>query len=901
MKPFTFLLALAWLSSVHGYFYVPNFMASLPFKGGMSYAQVNSSIVMFGGENATTSFTNNLYQLTQTETSFTWNTLPQQNPPEGSVYGQSVVSSTGTSLLQLGGITQSAVAYLSLNTTVPMPLQLHMYSFATGAWSSPNITGAPVNRNRFSATIDSSNKIYIYGGALIQGTVLSDLWVLDANAGTYTQLQPTDVGHYGHTTSILSDGRLVVLGGVSPTLVNGQAVLKLAPMNMAYVYDPKAATWTKQQLNPYGANYPTTRSGHTASVTSDGKIILFGGDNGGTPRSKLYLNNVATLDTNTWTWSFPEPAGIPPSRRTNCIGAILDGKHLTVAFGEALNSYYNDINVMSIDDSAWLQSFGAVQKTSKSGISTGVIVGVTIAAVALVAIILFLLWRFKSYVIWLAKRIHADIWKPRSGEPVWAETTRIIFQVFFLFLFVMFLVFVIKQAVDSPNVTQRIEVASAEVETPDVRFCFDGYPTYPIASDTRNPGVVCQTNTGYSCSSYIQPLNMSVFEPTFADKLGAVSCYLFRSDPSFKMSATSGDNNGSHLIFSFFGDNTITSGRVHVSIFPKSMDPNVKVYGINDEVPVLISDQDVLNWQNAERNDLQATNVYTIEPFSYSAMSYDIIDHRYMQPVGWNYVGFLPIYNHTSEVDSNFRQEAPNPNYVALGHSDIGLIAVIPNTWASLTDREVKMYTLVNALGFVGGIFGLLVAAQTWMFGFRPRSPWGVVHRWSVGDMRRSLLRGLQSKFKTTDAGIPLIHPVHKRFSVNNLQDLGGESEEQRIERVEERMQTLEMLFKAYYVDDEVFRSLDNANHASKDGYLNNPRSGPGGPGARGVPTAISQDNHHAMFPETEKVDGPGGGYNKPGFSHMFNNRQSVVSLSSDSNSQRHLNPRPDNVPLNDM
>jgi hypothetical protein len=55
---------------------------------------------------------------------------------------------------------------------------------------------------------------------------------------------------------------------------------------------------------------------------------------------------------------------------------------------------------------------------------------------------------------------------PRSGEPIWAETFRIVFQIFFLFLFTMFLVFVIKQVIDSPNVTQRIETAAAQVDSP---------------------------------------------------------------------------------------------------------------------------------------------------------------------------------------------------------------------------------------------------------------------------------------------------------------------------------------------------------------------------------------------------------------------------------------------------
>lgn len=53
-----------------------------------------------------------------------------------------------------------------------------------------------------------------------------------------------------------------------------------------------------------------------------------------------------------------------------------------------------------------------------------------------------------------------------TGEPVWAETTRIICQVILLFLFSVFLAFVLRQAIESPNVTQTIEEATADVQVP---------------------------------------------------------------------------------------------------------------------------------------------------------------------------------------------------------------------------------------------------------------------------------------------------------------------------------------------------------------------------------------------------------------------------------------------------
>ncbi|KAI9470033.1 MAG: hypothetical protein EXX96DRAFT_532376 [Benjaminiella poitrasii] len=750
-----------------------------------------------------------------------------------------------------------------------LPLQYYQYAFDTSTWTAASTntnttltSPFPYNRKLFSATYDEKNdKVYIYGGALNETAIFSDFWVMDVATQQFTALPSVDVPRYAHTASLLSNGQLVILGGVAQVNNNGTIENILAPMNSIYVFDTTTNQWSLKQATGVDKILPSTRTAHTAVVTSDDRIIIFGGDNGAAERERAYLNAIGILDTKTWTWTVPSVLGIPPSRRSYASGGLLTENYLTIAFGSALNTYYNDINVLDIESLSWLQTFEPTNESSGSRLSGGAIAGVTIGCIVIVIIILFLLWRFQGYFRWLVKRIHRDIWKPRTGEPVWAETARIIFQIFLLFIFALFLAFVIRQAIKSPNVTQTIEESAAEVQVPDVRFCFDGFPNFP-STDPRSLGVTCQTDNGYSCTRFIQQLDMSVFQPTFADNLGAVNCFLFTAPVDFVLTSTSGANNGSRLLFSFWGDQSVSYGRVHTSVYPKGMDPNVVVYGLNTSVSTLMTEAAVLNWQVNERNDIQATNVYTIEPYTYSALAYDLVDHRYLQSVGWNYVGFLPISNSTPEIETNFRQEAPNPNYVST-HADLGLITIFPSAFVTTIVREVKVYTLLNALGFVGGIFGLLVAVQTWLFGYRPRSPWGVVHRWSIGDMKRSLLRSLQSKFKITDSGIPLVHPVHHRFSVTSLNNIDyDEPETQRITRVEERMQMLEMLFKAYYVNDEVFRSLDDANRNVQLNHLNASR-------AMNHAMNHSQFNDSGRFPpppsflnpRTEKMTTEEGGY----------------------------------------
>jgi hypothetical protein len=199
--------SLAYLSTVQAYFYVPSFMTSLPFRDGMAYAQKNNSLYLFGGENSTVHYNNDLYKLTQTSTSYNWEVVPQINPPNGTLYSQSYITADGQNMVLLGGMS---------NTTSGrgLPLQIYTYNFASQTWTASagnnaNITGTPpaefiYNREFFSASYDKNSQLtYIFGGAVMgNSAVFNDLHVLDANLKS-TALAATPNGRYGHTASVL--------------------------------------------------------------------------------------------------------------------------------------------------------------------------------------------------------------------------------------------------------------------------------------------------------------------------------------------------------------------------------------------------------------------------------------------------------------------------------------------------------------------------------------------------------------------------------------------------------------------------------------------------------------------------------------------------------------------------
>lgn len=198
-----FSILLSTLSSVHAYYFMGSLTNVLPFKSMMASAQFNNSLYLFGGENATSHYSNDLYKLTQTSDGYSWLTVPQKNPINGTAGSQAFVTSDQQNLVLLGGD-----SFTEANASNFLPLQIYTYNFASQTWTSKTPTNftldntACVNRQAFSATYDSKNKVsYIYGGFARQ-SVLDTLHKMDENYQT-TSLGRSPEARYGHTTSIL--------------------------------------------------------------------------------------------------------------------------------------------------------------------------------------------------------------------------------------------------------------------------------------------------------------------------------------------------------------------------------------------------------------------------------------------------------------------------------------------------------------------------------------------------------------------------------------------------------------------------------------------------------------------------------------------------------------------------
>lgn len=128
-------------------------------------------------------------------------------------------------------------------------------------------TGSPcIAREFHTATLLPNGKVLVAGGNEFSGyptflaaTPTAELY--DSAAGTFSATGSMSVARSLHTATLLTDGRVLIVGG-SPSG---------APA--AEVYDPVAGAFSAT------ANMPATRLGHTATLLRSGEVLIVGGQN----------------------------------------------------------------------------------------------------------------------------------------------------------------------------------------------------------------------------------------------------------------------------------------------------------------------------------------------------------------------------------------------------------------------------------------------------------------------------------------------------------------------------------------------------------------------------------------------------------------------------------------------
>jgi Galactose oxidase, central domain len=131
-----------------------------------------------------------------------------------------------------------------------------------GAWTlTGNMHDA---RSQHTATLLLDGRVLVAGGGTANGISLHSAELYDPNTGEWSPTGNLHGGRQHHTATLLSDGRVLVAGGF--TYDFPQSVLKSAEL-----YDPATSAWS--QTGDMGV----TRYGHTATLLPNGKVLVVGG------------------------------------------------------------------------------------------------------------------------------------------------------------------------------------------------------------------------------------------------------------------------------------------------------------------------------------------------------------------------------------------------------------------------------------------------------------------------------------------------------------------------------------------------------------------------------------------------------------------------------------------------
>jgi len=215
-----------------------------------------------------------------------------------------------------------------------------IFNPATNRWSIV----APLNtaRERHTATVLQSGKVLVVGGDIAVGAtyysaypeVVTSAELYDPAAGTWSAVASLIAGRTAHTATLLSNGKVLVTGGLDS---NGAIV------TTAEVYDPQSNAWiaTGSPITP--------RYSHTATLLNTGKVLVAGGSSylASGPNSTAELYDPST---NTWTAAAAMPTGVAMHTAT-----LLSDGTMVVTGGYASSGASSGAMLFNPTTNAWSQ------------------------------------------------------------------------------------------------------------------------------------------------------------------------------------------------------------------------------------------------------------------------------------------------------------------------------------------------------------------------------------------------------------------------------------------------------------------------------------------------------------------------------------------------------------------
>jgi N-acetylneuraminic acid mutarotase len=151
-------------------------------------------------------------------------------------------------------------------------------------------TPLPSPRYGHTATLLANGKVLVAGGMGTGFSYLDDCRLFDPSNNTWSPAPHLMHARTSHTATQLVDGSVLVVGGVGPGDDSG------GPIYDAERYDPVNNQWTA------AGTYSTPRLGHSATLLGNGQVLVVGGETIG-PGGMIFYGNCDIYNPtgNSWT------------------------------------------------------------------------------------------------------------------------------------------------------------------------------------------------------------------------------------------------------------------------------------------------------------------------------------------------------------------------------------------------------------------------------------------------------------------------------------------------------------------------------------------------------------------------------------------------------------------------
>ena len=191
-----------------------------------------------------------------------------------------------------------------------------LYNPASGTWT---VTGSlNTARQSHTATLLPNGKVLVVGGSDPNvgnnPTTMASAELYDPASGTWTATGSLNSGRFSHTATLLPNGKVLIAGGTTPS----------AYVASAELYDPASGIWTVT------GNLAVPRISHTATLLPNGKVLVAAGFNSCHTCSPQYLNQLELYDPTSGSWT---AAGNLGTERGGHTATLLSNGKVLVAGG----------------------------------------------------------------------------------------------------------------------------------------------------------------------------------------------------------------------------------------------------------------------------------------------------------------------------------------------------------------------------------------------------------------------------------------------------------------------------------------------------------------------------------------------------------------------------------------